>query len=76
MRLKPIGWKRLRISVKTMKCLENAPCNEKNKELYLLSLSMKRLRDYFNTVCKYLYRNKNLIIERSLLDKNIPRSND
>lgn len=65
-----------RIAVKMMKCLQNASCSEIFKELNLFSLSEGRVRDYFNTICKYLYRNKNLVIESSLSDKNIPRSND
>lgn len=65
-----------RIAVKTKKCLQNAPRSERFKELSLFSLSEKRLRDYFNTICKYLYRNKNLVMESSLSDKDIPRPND
>lgn len=65
-----------RIAVKTTKCLKNASCSEIFKELNLFSLSEGSIRDYFNTICKYLYRNKNLVIESSLSDKNIPRCND
>lgn len=65
-----------RIAVKRVKCLQNAPCSERFKELNLFSLSEERVRDCFNTTCKYLYRNKKLVIENSLSDKITPRSSD
>lgn len=55
-----------RMAVNTTKYLRNVHCSERFEELDLFSLSKKRLRDCFNTICKYLYRNKNLVMESSL----------
>lgn len=67
--------KGLRRAVRAAERLWNAPRSERFKELDLFSLE-KRLRDYFHTVCKCLYRNKNLVIESSLSDENPRASHD